>query len=210
MSRSGFVRQPLDTVIARYNRVAPLYRYLEWSILLAPGFRRRAVQRLELRPGQSVLEVGCGTGRNLQLLSAGAGSSGEVIGVDATPNMLAEAQKLIERRGLTNVHLMQADAAQLKLDEQVDVAYFSLSYSVMPDRDASLDRAWEALETRRSAGDHGCRHPRQPAGTRARARCRGRRHRLPGRSVLATLGGSTALEPDSQDRSVPVRPVFHL
>jgi ubiquinone/menaquinone biosynthesis C-methylase UbiE len=145
VSRSGFVRQPLDTVIARYSRVAPLYRYLEWTILLAPGFRRRAVQRLELRPGQRVLEVGCGTGRNLRLLSDGVGSGGKVIGVDATPSMLAQARKLIGRHCLTNVRLVQADAAQLELDEQVDVAYFSLSYSVMPDRDASLDRAWEAL-----------------------------------------------------------------
>jgi SAM-dependent methyltransferase len=53
--------------------------------------------------------------------------------------------KLIERHGLTNVRLIPGDAAQLSLDEHVDVAHFSLSYSVMPDRDASLDRAWQAL-----------------------------------------------------------------
>jgi len=37
MSQASFVRQPLDSVIARYNRVAPLYRNLEWTVLLAPG-----------------------------------------------------------------------------------------------------------------------------------------------------------------------------
>jgi demethylmenaquinone methyltransferase/2-methoxy-6-polyprenyl-1,4-benzoquinol methylase len=145
MSQTSFVRQPLDTVIARYNRVAPWYRYLEWTVLLAPGFRRRAAQRLALSPGQCVLEVGCGTGRNLAVLRAGVGPEGEVIGVDATPGMLAEAGKLIERRGWANVALVQADAATLTLDRQVDAVYFSLSYSAMPDRDAALERAWRAL-----------------------------------------------------------------
>jgi ubiquinone/menaquinone biosynthesis C-methylase UbiE len=145
MSQTGFARQPLDTIIARYNRVAPWYRYLEWTVLLAPGFRRRAARRLGLRPGQSVLEVGCGTGRNLGVLRAGVGPDGEVIGVDATAGMLAEARKLIERRGWRNVALVEADAATLTLDRQVDAVYFALSYSVMPDRDAALDRAWHAL-----------------------------------------------------------------
>jgi ubiquinone/menaquinone biosynthesis C-methylase UbiE len=145
MSQTSFVRQPLDTVVARYDRIAPWYRYLEWTVLLAPGFRRRAAQRLGLRPGQSVLEIGCGTGRNLGVLRAGVGSDGEVLGVDATPGMLAEARKLIERRGWKNVSLVQADAATLTLDRQVDAVYFSLSYSVMPDREAALDRAWQAL-----------------------------------------------------------------
>jgi ubiquinone/menaquinone biosynthesis C-methylase UbiE len=145
LSQTSFVRQPLETVIARYNRVAPWYRYLEWTILLAPGFRRRAVRRLELQRGQRVLEVGCGTGRNLGLLQAGVGAGGEVVGVDATPGMLAEASELIERRGWENVTLVQADAAQLSLDERVDAVYFSLSYSAMPDREAALDRALELL-----------------------------------------------------------------
>jgi demethylmenaquinone methyltransferase/2-methoxy-6-polyprenyl-1,4-benzoquinol methylase len=145
MSEARFVRQPLDAVVARYDRVARWYRYLEWTILLAPRFRRRAVQRLRLREGDTVLELGCGSGRNLGLLRRAVGPAGEVIGVDAAPGMLAEAQKLIARHGWRNVSLIHSDAAQLKLDRRVDVAYFSLSYSVMPDREGALDRAWEAL-----------------------------------------------------------------
>ena len=145
VTRSTFVRQPLDEVVARYDRFAPWYRYLEWTILLAPGFRRRAVQRIGLRPGEGIVEMGCGTGRNLALLREAVGSDGQVIGVDASPGMLAEARKVVAHGGWDNVSLVNADAAALTLDEQVDAAYFSLSYSVMPDRSAALDRAWETV-----------------------------------------------------------------
>jgi demethylmenaquinone methyltransferase/2-methoxy-6-polyprenyl-1,4-benzoquinol methylase len=145
MSRSSFVRQPLERVVARYDRVAPWYRFGEWTILLAPGFRRRAVARLGLKPGERVMEVGCGTGRNLALLREAVGSEGEVIGVDASAGMLAEAQKMISRSSWQNVVLIHEDAAKLAFDQPVDVAYFSLSYSVLPDRDAALDAAWNAV-----------------------------------------------------------------
>jgi demethylmenaquinone methyltransferase/2-methoxy-6-polyprenyl-1,4-benzoquinol methylase len=145
MSRSSFVRQPLERVVGRYDRVARWYRFGEWTILLAPGFRRRAVARLALKPGERVVEVGCGTGRNLQLLQEAVGSEGQVIGVDASTGMLAEAQKTIRRRGWHNVRLLHTDATELVLHEPVDVAYFSLSYSVMPDRASALDAAWNAI-----------------------------------------------------------------
>jgi phosphatidylethanolamine/phosphatidyl-N-methylethanolamine N-methyltransferase len=145
MTRATFVRQPLGIVVSRYDRVARWYRFGEWTVLLAPGFRRRAVARLGLAPGERVMEVGCGTGRNLPFLRDAVGADGEIIGVDASPGMLAEAHKTIERHRWQNVRLIHEDAAKLSLDEPVDVAYFSLSYSVMPDRDAVLDRVWEAL-----------------------------------------------------------------
>jgi ubiquinone/menaquinone biosynthesis C-methylase UbiE len=141
----SFVRQPLETVVARYGQYARWYRYLEWTILLAPGFRGRAVERLQLEPGQRVLEMGCGTGRNLNLLRDAVGADGEVIGVDATPAMLAEAEKLIARRRWSNVSLIHTDASRLTLERPVDVVYFSLSYSVIPDRDGALDSAWACL-----------------------------------------------------------------
>jgi ubiquinone/menaquinone biosynthesis C-methylase UbiE len=146
MTRATFVRQPLSKVVSRYNRVAPWYRFGEWTILLAPGFRRRAVARLGLKPGDRVMEVGCGTGRNLLLLREAVGRQGEVIGVDASDGMLAEARKTISRHRWRNVRLIHEDARKLRLNEpQLDVEYFSLSYSVLPEREPVLDRAWEAL-----------------------------------------------------------------
>ncbi len=129
----------------RYDRAAPWYRFAEPSILLMPGFRREAVARLDLKAGNSVVEIGCGTGRNLSLLREAVGPSGMVTGVDAAPGMLAQADKVVRQRGWQNVRLVQQDASALALEQPVDVAYFSLSYSVMPDRDGALDRAWACL-----------------------------------------------------------------
>jgi ubiquinone/menaquinone biosynthesis C-methylase UbiE len=140
MSRSSFVRQPLEHVVARYDRIAPWYRFGEWTILLAPGFRRHAVAQLGLEPGERIMEVGCGTGPNLPLLREAVGSEGEVTGVDASAGMLAQAQKMILRRGWQNVTLIKEDAAKLTLDEPVDVAYFSLSYSACRTETPGLTR----------------------------------------------------------------------
>jgi ubiquinone/menaquinone biosynthesis C-methylase UbiE len=145
MTRESFARQPLEKVVSRYDRAARWYRFGEWTILLAPGFRRRAVARIGLEPGERVVEIGCGTGRNLALLGEAVGREGHVIGVDASAGMLAQARKVVSRHRWENVTLVCEDAAKLTLDEPVDAAYFSLSYSVLPDRAPVLDRAWEAV-----------------------------------------------------------------
>ena len=59
--------------------------------------------------------------------------------------MLAEARKLIERHGWSNVQLLQQDATQLQVDRDLDGVLFSLSYSVMPEPRPALARAWEQL-----------------------------------------------------------------
>ncbi|HYB24736.1 MAG TPA: methyltransferase domain-containing protein [Solirubrobacteraceae bacterium] len=145
MSEASFVRLPLETVVARYDRGARWYRAAEVSILFPHALRRKALARLELEPGDRVLEIGCGTGRNLPLLCDAVGESGEVIGVDVSRGMLARAQRWVTRHQRENVRLLCEDAAELALPDRVDAVLFSLSYSVLPDRARVLERAWEAL-----------------------------------------------------------------
>ena len=147
MARSSFVRQPLTRVITRYDRLARWYRFAEPLILLAPGFRRKAIERLGLKRGETVLEIGCGTGRNLALLREVVGADGEVIGIDASHGMLAQAQQLVRRHEWKNVRLIEQDAAGLDLGDPVDAVYFSLSYSALPDREPVLLKAWQALRS---------------------------------------------------------------
>jgi ubiquinone/menaquinone biosynthesis C-methylase UbiE len=119
---------------------------LEPLYLIHDGARRKAVNALDLSPGDTVLEIGCGTGRNLAHLVGAVGESGSVIGVDASPGMLAEAHNLVARRGWSNVRLLQEDAARLSVEDNVNGALFSLSYSVLPDRRPALEAAWRQLQ----------------------------------------------------------------
>lgn len=75
----------------------------------------RAVQELAAQPGQTALDLGCGTGRALPHLRAAVGSTGTVIGLDATWEMLQEAQRL-GRHQLA--WLWQGDVLQLPLPDR--------------------------------------------------------------------------------------------
>jgi ubiquinone/menaquinone biosynthesis C-methylase UbiE len=137
--------RPLDEITGQYDRVARFYKVFEPLYLIFPVARRRAVAALGLKPGDTVLEVGAGTGRNFPYLVEAVGPSGSVIGVDASEGMLREARKLVERHGWSNVSLLQQDAAGLQVDREVDAVLFSLSYSAMPEPKRALAAAWERL-----------------------------------------------------------------
>lgn len=133
-----FIRQ-------RYNRVARFYIFFEWLFLLPPGIRKKAVRFLKLKPGDRVLEVGCGTGRNLSLLHDAIGQEGHVYGVDLSEGMLAKARELCNRQAWDNVTLIRSDAAEYIVPEPVDRVFFSLSYNTMPHHREVLHHAWQQL-----------------------------------------------------------------
>jgi ubiquinone/menaquinone biosynthesis C-methylase UbiE len=101
--------------------------------------RRRLVRRLALRPGDRVLDVACGTGLNFPFIQEAIGPTGELIGVDLTPAMLAEADKRVAAHGWDNVTLVEADASALALSESVDAALCTLAIGLMPDPGAVVE-----------------------------------------------------------------------
>jgi ubiquinone/menaquinone biosynthesis C-methylase UbiE len=139
----------LEAIVTQYDRVARFYSVFEPLYLIFPPARRRAATALGLGKGDVVLEIGAGTGRNLPYLVDAVGSTGTVIGVDASAGMLAEAQKLVERHGWSNVQLLHQDAAELQIERELDGVLFSLSYSVLPNPQSALACAWERLRPTR-------------------------------------------------------------
>jgi ubiquinone/menaquinone biosynthesis C-methylase UbiE len=115
------------------------------ALMLPSRIRGEAVARLGLAPGDSVLEVGCGTGANLDRLVAAVGPAGMVTGVDLSPGMLARAEALRRRGGWANVTLLERDAGSLDGPDRFDAVLFSLSYSVLPDPLGTLNAVWERL-----------------------------------------------------------------
>jgi ubiquinone/menaquinone biosynthesis C-methylase UbiE len=140
-----WVDQDRDAVVRRYDRLASLIPLFEWLLFLPPGFRRKAVARLDLRPGDHVLEIGCGTGRNLPYLREAVGPQGQVYGVDISAGMLERARMLCARHHWDNVELIRSDAAEYMPPQPLDGVMFGLSYNTMPHHLAVLRHAWNQL-----------------------------------------------------------------
>jgi demethylmenaquinone methyltransferase/2-methoxy-6-polyprenyl-1,4-benzoquinol methylase len=128
----------------RYDRIASLIALFDWLLFVPPQLRRRAAIRLGLRPGDRVLELGCGTGRNFPYLRREVGRSGMVYGVDLSAGMLQRAQDLCDRERWANVELTQCDAEYIA-PEPLDGILFGLSYNTMPHHLAVLKNAWKQL-----------------------------------------------------------------
>ena len=149
MSAIAF-RNSIEQIRQRYQRLAPIYPVFELVFLLPRRIRHRAVHRLGLASGNSVLEVGCGTGRNLRHLVDAVGENGRVYALDCCEQVLRKAGKPCQQSGWKNVALLNQDAAQLELPGMVDGVLFSLSYSVMPDPRAAVEAAWKYLRPGKS------------------------------------------------------------
>ncbi|HEY2741376.1 MAG TPA: methyltransferase domain-containing protein [Gaiellaceae bacterium] len=104
----------------------------------APGYpqrgqRRRAVEALDLRPGDTVVDIACGTGLNFPLLEEAIGADGRIVGVDLTDAMLAQARRRIETSGWGNVSLVQADAAEFEFPAEVEAIVSTYALSQVPE-----------------------------------------------------------------------------
>ena len=116
--------------------------------------RDRLIATLDVPEGGTVLEVGCGTGRNL-IQVARRYPTAQLYGFDISEAMLETARKSIDRAGLTNrITLKQADATNFDAQKlfgqaQFDRVFFSYTLSMIPDWKAALAQGIKA--TRGSA-----------------------------------------------------------
>ena len=108
-------------------------------------YRRLTIEALELRPGDTVVEIGCGTGMNFPLFQADVGPTGRIIGVDISEEMLKRAEKRISDAGWKNVDLVLSSAADYSFPDSVDgiIATGVLTYE--PDYDNVIERGAKAL-----------------------------------------------------------------
>jgi phosphatidylethanolamine/phosphatidyl-N-methylethanolamine N-methyltransferase len=117
-----------DFVEGVYDKLAKVYD-LTFGPTLHPG-RLQAIQRMDIQPGERVLEVGVGTGINLPLYPKEA----TVTGIDFSSSMLEKARERVSRKWLHNMRLLQMDAADLKFsDDSFDIVYAPYLISVVPD-----------------------------------------------------------------------------
>jgi phosphatidylethanolamine/phosphatidyl-N-methylethanolamine N-methyltransferase len=117
-----------DFVARVYEKLASVYD-LVFGPTLHPG-RIEAIRKMKIHPGDSVLEVGVGTGINLSMYP----SSCAITGIDLSAPMLDKAHDRILNKGLRNCRVMEMDAAQMAFpDESFDIVYAPYLISVVPD-----------------------------------------------------------------------------
>jgi phosphatidylethanolamine/phosphatidyl-N-methylethanolamine N-methyltransferase len=115
-------------VDAVYDKVSTVYD-LTYGPTLHPG-RLQAIERMGIKDGDRVLEVGVGTGINLALYPREA----VVTGIDYTAAMLEKARERAARKKGAPVRLLQMDAADLRFaDDSFDIVYAPYVISVVAD-----------------------------------------------------------------------------
>ena len=117
-----------DFVEKVYQNIAKVYDYT-YGPTLHPG-RIEALEKMRIRPGTEVLEVGFGTGINLGMYPRTA----RITGIDLSSRMLAKASKRITEKDLTNCEVREMDATKMTFaDNSFDVVYAPYVISVVPD-----------------------------------------------------------------------------
>lgn len=125
-----------------YSRIATPYDLFASSPIFA-RLRRRAVETLDLSPGDSVLEIGCGTGGNLPVIDRALEGRGSYVGIDASPGMLRRARR---RRTEISSSVLQGDATAVPLAADFDAILVTFVNGVLQDPGAAVEHWVERLD----------------------------------------------------------------
>lgn len=132
-----------------------MYRHQRYFYDLTRKFyllgRDKLFKEIAIKDGANILEIGCGTARNLIVL-ARKFPNANFFGLDASAEMLKTAQKNIDAKRLNNIILKTALADEFSFDKTFDLAdkfdaiFFSYALSIIPPWRESVDNALENLK----------------------------------------------------------------
>lgn len=120
---------------------------------LESGFYQRisgtstTLDRMNLRPGQRILEIGPGPGRLLIPAAQRVLPGGEAVGIDIQPGMIERLKKRAEEAGSRNLTAILGDGSQSHVDEgSFDLVFIVTTLGEIPDRSAALQQSFRALK----------------------------------------------------------------
>jgi ubiquinone/menaquinone biosynthesis C-methylase UbiE len=114
--------------IARYRRHAAGY---DASAARTEPLRRRTIAKLALRPGDAVLDVGCGTGLSFALIEDAIGPTGRLIGIEQSPEMVAVARARVAAGGWRNATLIEAPVEDAAIHGPVTAVLLNFVHDVL-------------------------------------------------------------------------------
>lgn len=135
----------------------PLARLLDYRDAWLEGIPEAAIESFAgtgnpfsidaIRPGERVVDVGCGAGLDSLIAARMVGPAGRVIGVDMTPAMLAKARRSAADGEFTNVEFLEGFAESLPVpDGWADVVISNGVLNLMPDKAAALSEMARVLK----------------------------------------------------------------
>ncbi len=127
----------------RYDLSVQIYPLFGFNV---KKYRQDTISALALKPGDAVVELGCGTGLNFAYVQRVIGPGGKIIGVDLTDAMLDVARDRVARENWTNVELVQADLAEWQFPVGVSGVYSTFALTLVPEYDMIIERAARTLK----------------------------------------------------------------
>lgn len=122
------------------------FRAAHYDLELMPfePVRAEAIALLDVAPGATVIDVGCGTGLSFGRLRERVGPRGHIIGIEPSPEMMELARQRVARHRWTGIALLAATASEATLRGRADAALFHFTHDVLRDPEA-LDHVFAHL-----------------------------------------------------------------
>jgi len=117
-----------STALEQYRRRA---RFYDLELALIEPVRRRAIERMGLSGGETVLDVGCGTGLSFELLQQRVGREGRIIGIEQSSDMIEQARVRSERDHFENVTLITSPVEDAEIPGLADAALFHFTHDIL-------------------------------------------------------------------------------
>ncbi|MGH6639484.1 MAG: class I SAM-dependent methyltransferase [Polaromonas sp.] len=117
-----------EAALAQYRARASFY---DFELALLGPIRREAIARLALRSGDTVLDVGCGTGLSFEPLQQDIGAQGRIVGIEQCPEMLQQARDRIEQSQWKNVTTLCAPVELAEIPVMADAALFHFTHDIL-------------------------------------------------------------------------------
>ena len=114
---------------------------------MSTRLRKKAVNMLKIRKGDTILDLACGPGITFKHLQKKIGLKGKIIGLDYVQEMISQSKKYAKKKKWENIKLIKADAAKKKLRKNtIDGIISIIGLSAIPNHEQTIKNCYKALK----------------------------------------------------------------